>query len=72
MPKAKIEPEDNGKELDPLIDALLEHLPAPGDYWAIEDRQQWLMVLEQSFKLIYFDQPQPSPTESTATHGGQA
>ena len=72
MAKAKIEPEDNGMALDPLIDALLEHLPAPGDYFAVDDRKRWLQILEMALDLIYVDEPQPSPTESTATHGGQA
>jgi hypothetical protein len=70
MPKAKIEPEDNGMVLDPLIDALLEHLPAPGDYFAKDERKRWLMVLETVFEMIYEDQPHPEATD--APHGSTA
>ena len=50
MPKAKIEPENNNShELDPIIDALLIHLPAPGDYFAKDDRKKWLQMMELSF-----------------------
>jgi hypothetical protein len=53
------EPQNNGNglELDPLIDALLEHLPAPGDHWPPEDRKTWMQILELAFKLIYSEHP---------------
>lgn len=47
----------NGLQLDPIIDAMLEHLPAPGDYWAKEERKRWLTIIEQVFDLIYVDEP---------------
>jgi hypothetical protein len=55
MPKAKIEPNnhDNGMELDPIVNALLEHLPPPGDYFSPDDRKLWLQMIELSFNLIY-------------------
>jgi hypothetical protein len=46
----------NGAQLDPVIDALLGHLPAPGDYWPSTDRKLWLQMLELSFSLIYSDE----------------
>ena len=46
----------NGAALDPIIDALLEHLPAPGDYWSKDDRALWLRMIELSFELIYTDE----------------
>jgi hypothetical protein len=67
MPKAKIEPESNGITLDPIIDALIDHLPAPGDYWSKEDRKLWLQMIELSFNLIYDDEPQPEATEGAST-----
>jgi hypothetical protein len=70
MAKAKIEPEDNGMALDPLIDALLEHLPAPGDYFPKEDRKRWLQILEMALDLIYEDEPRPEATDEP--HGGTA
>lgn len=63
-------PESNGPEIDPIIDALLDHLPTPGEYFAKEDRKRWLQIVEMVFDLIYDDQPQPEPSEGTATHGG--
>lgn len=59
------EAEGNGgtHELDPVIDALLEHLPAPGD--PFPDRQLWLQILELVLKLVY---PEEQPE---AEHGGQ-
>jgi hypothetical protein len=46
----------NGAALDPIIDALLEHLPAPGDYWAKDDRKLWMQMIELTFELIYTDE----------------
>jgi hypothetical protein len=60
LPKAKATQAEmdaaNGGQLDPVIDALLEHLPAPGDYWPSADRKLWLQMLELSFSLIYSDE----------------
>jgi hypothetical protein len=72
MPKAKIEPEDNGMALDPLIDALLEHLPAPGDYFSPDDRKRWLEIMEKAFDLIYSDDPSGTDAEPNTTHGDPA
>lgn len=58
--------ESNGPALDPIIDALLDHLPAPGDYYAKEDRKKWLQLMELSFDLIYDDEP---PEATDAPHG---
>jgi hypothetical protein len=50
-----------------LIDALLEHLPAPGDPFPAEDRKLWLQILELALKLIYTE----DEAEAEApTHGG--
>lgn len=59
----------NGGQLDPIIDALLEHLPAPGDYWAKDDRKKWLQMMELSFDMIYDDEEPPEAAEPFA-HGG--
>jgi hypothetical protein len=70
MPKAKVEPDNHGNsmELDPIIEALLEHLPAPGDYFSKDDRKKWLQMIELSFDLIYDDQPQAGEaTEGAST-----
>ena len=52
-----------GQELDPVIDALLEHLPAPGD--SFPQRQLWLQILELVLKLVY---PEEQPEQP---EGGQ-
>jgi hypothetical protein len=57
----------NGGQLDPIIDALLEHLPAPGDYWAKDDRKKWLQMMELSFDMIYDEEPPEAPEPD---HGG--
>jgi hypothetical protein len=72
MPKAKVSQAEldavNGTALDPIIDALLEHLPAPGDYFSKDERKKWLQMIELTFDLIYEDEPQPEATE--VPHGG--
>lgn len=54
---------DNGQghELDPVIDALLEHLPAPGD--PFPDRKLWMQILDLVLKLVYPEE-QPEQPES--------
>lgn len=52
MPRAKYEAtEDNEGAHDPLIEALLTHLPAPGE--AFPDRKLWMQILDLSLQLIY-------------------
>jgi hypothetical protein len=65
----------NGAQLDPIIDALLEHLPAPGDYWAQDDRKRWLAMIELAFDMIYDDNETPpeatdAPVGPIRQHGG--
>ena len=43
--------ESNNSTIDPLIEALLGHLPASGD--AFPDRKLWLQILDLSLQLIY-------------------
>jgi hypothetical protein len=71
MPKAKIEPDNNNShELDPIIDALLIHLPAPGDYFAKDDRKKWLQMMELSFDLIYEDENDADGNAGSEQHTG--
>jgi hypothetical protein len=58
----------NGMALDPIIDALLEHLPAPGDYFSKDERKKWLQMIELSFDLIYDDQPSETVGEREIDH----
>jgi hypothetical protein len=72
MPKAKIEPDnhDNGMELDPIINALLEHLPPPGDYFSPDDRKRWLQIMELSFDMIYEDENDADGNAGSEQHTG--
>jgi hypothetical protein len=58
----------NGAALDPIIDALLEHLPAPGDFWSKDDRALWLRMIELSFELIYTEE---EPNDAGGDVGSQ-
>ncbi|HEX3448392.1 MAG TPA: hypothetical protein VHS97_09070 [Isosphaeraceae bacterium] len=66
MPKAKAyttEPDANNHQLDPVIDGLLDRLPAPGDVFLPADRQLWLKIMGDVFQLIYLDkEPEPEPS----------
>jgi hypothetical protein len=55
--------------LDPLLDALLIHLPAPGDYFSLNDRQLWLQMCELSFQLVYSNEPDQTDI-GEHPHGG--
>jgi hypothetical protein len=56
-------------ELDPIINALLEHLPPPGDYFSPDDRKRWLQIMELSFDMIYDSEPEPQATDEPGLHG---
>jgi len=43
------------KNIDPIIDGLLDRLPKAGDVWPQAERKLWLELLEGSFRLIYKD-----------------
>lgn len=61
-----------GHELDPLIDALLEHLPAPGDPFPPEDRKLWMQILDLILKLIHPDaEPNEPGNEQQPEQPGQ-
>ena len=78
IPKAKATQAEldavNGMALDPIIDALLEHLPAPGDYWPVADRKKWLQLIELAFDIVYDEQPHETgdaePSPKLHPHGG--
>lgn len=59
--------ENNGIELDPLVEAMLGHLPAPGDTWPKDERELWMQILGLIFQLIYPEQDtsdqQPEPSQ---------
>jgi hypothetical protein len=42
-----------GKELDPLIQGLLNTLPEPKSEWPIEGRRKWLQLALSVFDMIY-------------------
>lgn len=66
--QAELQEADDHNSLDPLIDAMLDHLPAPGDVFEPEQRKLWLQILELAFKLIYLEQEEEPVGEQQ--HGG--
>lgn len=66
--QAELDEANNQLHLDPLVDALLEHLPAPGDVFPPESRKLWLQILELAFRLIYEEHEE----QGEQPHGGQA
>jgi len=38
---------------DPLIQALVDKLPAPNSIWSIDNRANWLKALAMIFNLVY-------------------
>ena len=38
---------------DPLIQAVVDRLPAPNSIWSINDRANWLKALAMLFNLVY-------------------
>lgn len=58
MPKPKSQypaesEEANSTELDPLLDAMLNHLPPSGSPFPAEPRALWMQIWELALKLIY-------------------
>ena len=54
MPRHKDESDQpNNSTPDPLVSALFAKLPAPGSVWPEQDRQAWLAMMGQAFKLSY-------------------
>lgn len=48
--------------LHPLIDALLETLPAPGSGWSAQARADWLAMIEMAFNVVYGRAERPKAT----------
>ena len=49
--------------IDPIIRALLTHLPPPGDVWPKEARKLWLDLLTGSFGMIYREVETTAPVQ---------
>ena len=47
------------RKLDPLIRALLSHVPMPHSVWPPQERQKWIALLSEAFGVIYKDAPDP-------------
>lgn len=47
---------------DPLLDALIGKLPAPGEAWPQADRDVWFSLMRSAFDLVYGRDGQPAPT----------
>ena len=63
--------DDNGNErrgrrgLDPLISALLSHMPAAHTVWSPPERQKWMSMLNDALAVIYKDAPDPKPERTS-------
>lgn len=42
-----------GGPLDPLIEAVIQKLPASGTQWAADERVEWLRLLAMAFQMTY-------------------
>ena len=70
MPKPKTasylennEQNETHLQLDPIIEGLLDRLPAPGDVFPPAIRQLWLQILTLTFQLVYLDKEEEEPQE---------
>ena len=63
--------EENGvrmtRRLDPLVRALLSHLPQAHAVWPPQERQKWLQLLSEAFGVIYKDAPDKPGAPGAAT-----
>lgn len=53
------DPPEPIEHVDPLIQALIDQLPPPGEPWAQAERALWLQILGLSLNLIYPYEDQP-------------
>jgi len=58
---SQAEHHEANRRLDPIIEGLLDRLPAPGDEWNRQAREQWLQVLRLAFDLIYLEPDTAEP-----------
>lgn len=49
------------KKLDPIIEGLVNRLPAAGAVWPDADRQTWLNLIEAAFKVVYEEGKEKAP-----------
>ena len=55
--KARGERRQRRRLVDPLIQGLINRLPAPGSPWAEDGRKEWMATLEANLKLVYPNGP---------------
>ncbi|WP_374407579.1 hypothetical protein [Pelagerythrobacter sp.] len=61
-----------GKVYHPLIEGMLETLPAVGEPWSLEERKAWLTMAESIFAMIYQkagDVKRPADADSEHENG---
>lgn len=68
MPKTKSRPRVESRapdspelvaHVDPLVQALIDQLPPPGEPWGQAERALWLQILGLSLNLIYPNEDEP-------------
>jgi hypothetical protein len=60
------------RRLDPLVRALLGHLPPSHSVWPPQERQKWITMLQEAFGVIYKDAEQVKPAGAPIGTGTQA
>ena len=50
-----------GMRIDPLVKALLGHLPQAKTVWPPQERTKWLQLLGEALGVIYRDAEPPKP-----------
>jgi len=70
MPKPKstshqgLQESTDGYQLDPIIEGLLAHLPAPGEVWSPDRRELWLKTLALALELAYDEVDENAPQQT--------
>jgi len=59
-----------GMRIDPLVKALLGHLPPPKSVWPPQERSKWIALLNEALGVIYRDAEPPKPAGQS--HGAPA
>ena len=59
-----------GPRIDPLVKALLGHLPPSKSVWPPQERAKWVALLSEALGVIYRDAEPPKPAGQP--HGAPA
>lgn len=60
----------SARGLDPLVKALLGHLPKTHSVWPPQERQNWIKLLSDVLSVVYKDAPEKGATGGSTQHPG--